>query len=89
MMLHDCNKPKPIFLDFVCRKGIPFTKKKSIAISTFLWCLAMGGGKGTLSIFLWLYGLLMMDLTGMVVICGPYIEFALFMSSIVIGQFLI
>ena len=76
-------------LDFVCRKWIPLKKKKSIAISTLWWCFEMGGGKGILGIVFWCYGILMMALTCMMGICGSCIDSALFMSSIVIRQFLI
>ena len=53
LLLHDCNELKSIFPDFVCRKGLPFTKKKSSAISTLWWCLSMVGGKVILGILLW------------------------------------
>ena len=89
LMLHAFNDPKSIFPDFVCRKGIPPTKKKFIAISTLWWCLAMGGGKGILWIVLWWSGLLRMALSCIMCICGPYIDSSRLMSSIGIVQFLI
>ena len=44
-MLHACNDLKYIFVDFVCMKGLPFTKNTYSAIYTLWWCLVMGGGK--------------------------------------------
>ena len=69
--------------------GLPFTKKKSIAISTLWSCFSMGGGKGILGVVLWCSGLLPTALPFMMGICGPYIVSAIFMSSMVIGKFLI
>ena len=64
-------------------------REKPIAIYTFWWCFSIGGGKGILRIVLWCSGLLLMDLSCMLGICGPYISSALFMLYIVIGKFLI
>ena len=50
LLLHDCTDMKYIFIDLVCRKGLPFTKNKSIY--RLWWYLVMGGGKGFLGIVL-------------------------------------
>ena len=89
LLLHAWTDLKSIFLDFVCRKVLPFTKKKSMASSTFWWCLAIRGGKGILGMVLWCSGLLMIALPCMMGIWGPYMASALLMSSVVIGKFLI
>ena len=69
LLLHACTYMKSIFLDFVCRKGIPFIKKKSIAVYTFWLCFAMLVGMGILGIILCCSGLLLMALTCMMGIC--------------------
>ena len=88
LLLHDCTDLKSVLIDFVCIKGLPFTKKKYSAIYTFWWCLAMGGGKGTLGIFLWWYGLILVSLPCIMGICGTYMGSAQLVSSMVIGKFL-
>ena len=47
----------------------------------------MGLGMGILGIVLWVYGFLMMALSCMVGICGPYIASYMLILSIVTGQF--
>ena len=89
LFLHAWTDLKYIFLDFVCRKVLPFTKKKSMASSTFWWCLDTRGGKGILGMVLWCYGIIMISLTFMMVIWGTYMASTLIMSSVVIRQFLI
>ena len=79
---------KYIFLDFVCRKVLPFTMKKSMASSTFCWCLAIRGGKGILGMVLWCAGLLLIFLPCMMGIWEPYTASVLLMSSVVIRHFL-
>ena len=69
LMLHACTDPKSKFLDFVCRRGIPFTKQ-SIDISTLWWCFAIGGGKGILGIVLWCSVFILIFLTCIMGICG-------------------
>ena len=71
LLLHACTDLKSIYPDFVRRKGLPFTEKKSIDISTLWWCLEMVGEKGILGIFFWFSGLIMMDFICMMGICGP------------------
>ena len=73
----------------MCRKELPFTKIKSIDIFTLWLFFAMIGGKYILRIVLWCSGLLLMNLTCVMGICGPYIASALLMSSMIIGQSLI
>ena len=89
LLLHSWTDLKYILLDFVCRKVLPFTEKKSMASSTFWWFLAIRGGKGILRMVLWWSGLLLIDLPVMMGIWGPYMDYALLMSLVVIGQFLI
>ena len=60
LMLHACNDLKSIFLYLVCRKGLPFTKKKWYF--HLWWCLDIGGGNGILGIVLWCSGILRMAL---------------------------
>ena len=62
LLLHAWTDLKYIFLDFVCRKGLPFTKKQSMASSTFWWCLAIRGGKGVIVMVLWCSRLLLIAL---------------------------
>ena len=88
LLLHAWTDLKSTFLDFFCRKVLPFTKKKSMASSTFWWCLDIIWGKGILGTVLWLSGILLIDLPCMMGIWGPYMASALLMSSVVIGQFL-
>ena len=88
-LLHAFTDLKSVFLDFVCRKGIPFTKGKSMASSTCLWCLSMIVGKGILGMVLWCSGILMIALPCMVVIWGPYMASAMLISSVVIVKLLI
>ena len=49
----------------------------------------MGGGKGIIGVVFWCSDLLLMALPCMMDICGPYITSDLFMSSMMIGQFMI
>ena len=64
-------------------------KEKSIAISTLWWFFSMGGGKGILGFLLWCSGLIPTAFTFIMGICGPYIVSDLFISSMVIGKFLV
>ena len=58
-MFHACTDLKYIFLGFVCRKGITFTKKIHIYFA-FWWFLEMVGGKAILGILFWFSDLLHM-----------------------------
>ena len=89
LMSHAYTELKYILPGFVCRKGLSFTNKKSIAISTLWRCLETVGGKSILRIIFWYYSILSMYLTCMMGIYGPYMTSALFMSSMVIMQILI
>ena len=80
---------KYIFLGFVCRKGIPFTKKQSVSSSIFGWFWAIREVKSILGMVLWCSGILMVALTCMVSIWGSYMASDLLMLLVVIGQFLI
>ena len=55
------RRPIRVLFDFVCRKGIIFTKK-SMDSFTLWWRLAMRGGKGILGVVLWHSGILLMVL---------------------------
>ena len=88
-MLHDCIDLKSISSDFVCKKGILPTKKKSSAIFTFWWCLEMGGGEGILVIVFWFYALLLISLPLIMSICGPYMDYSWLIFYMEIGKFLI
>ena len=70
LLFHAWANLKSILLGFVCRKVLPFTKKKSMASSTFWWCLAIRGGKGILGMVLWCYGILIIALPRMMCIWG-------------------
>ena len=70
LLLHALTDLKSIFLDFMCRKGIPLTKKKYMASSTFWWCLDMRGVEGIRVMVLWCSGVLMIDLPCMMGILG-------------------
>ena len=74
-MFHDWTDLKSIFLDFVCSKGLTFTNKKSMASSTFWWCLAMRGGTGIIGMVLWCSGIIMIYLPCMMGIWGPIYGF--------------
>ena len=89
ILLHSCTYLKSIFLGFVCRKGIPLTNKTSMAGSTFWWYFYIREGKGILGMVLWCSGLLLIALTCMMGIWGPYMASSLLMSLVVIRQFLI
>ena len=53
------------------------------------WFLAIRGGKGILGMVLWFSGILIIALTCMLGIWGPYMVSTLLMLSVVFGQFLI
>ena len=89
LVLHACTDMKYFFLDSVCRKGLPFTKKESIASSAFWWCWSIRGGKGILGMFFWCPGIPLISLPCIMGIWGPYMASSLVMSLVVIGQFLI
>ena len=89
LLLHAWNDLKYIFLDFVRIKWLPFTKKKSMASSIFYWCLTTRGGKGIFGMALWCSGLLLIALPCIMGTWGPYMAYALLMSSEVIGKFMI
>ena len=87
LLLHDWTDLKSIWLDFMCRKNLPSTKKRSMAFSTFWWCLNMIGGKVILGMVLWCSGLLIISLTCMMGIWGPYMAYVMLILSVVIGKF--
>ena len=89
LLLHACTDLKSIFLDFVCRKGLQFTKKKYMARSTFWWCLTIRGGKVILGMVLWCSVILLIDLPCMVGIWGPLMASVMMMPSVVIRHFMI
>ena len=89
LLLHAWTNLKSIFLDLVCRKGLPLTTKNPMSRSTLWWCLATRGRKGILVMVLWYSGLFMIAFPFMVGIWGPYMASALLVSFLVIGQFLI
>ena len=89
MLLHAWTDLKYTFLDLVCRKGIPFTKKKSMASSILWWFLSMIGVNGILGMVLWFSGILLVALPCMMSIWGPYMDSDLLILYVVIVQFLI
>ena len=60
-----------------------------MASSTFLWCLAMKGGKGIPEMVLWCSGILLIALPYMMGIWGPYMASDIMILSVAIGQFVI
>ena len=64
-------------------------KEITMASSTLWWCLAKREGQGILSMVLWRFGILLMDLTFMRDFWGPCMASDLLMLSVVIGQSLI
>ena len=89
LLLNACTDLKYIFFNFMCMKGVTFTKRKSMASSTLWLCLAPRGGKGILGMVLWYSGLLLMALYCIMGMWGPYMASALLVYSVVISQFLI
>ena len=89
LLLHVCIDLKSILHNFVCSKGIPYTKENPIDIF-MLWCyFSMVVDKGILGIVLWCSGLYMVTFHFMMVVCCLYIASDLLMLSMVIGQFLV
>ena len=78
-MLNACTDLKYIFFNFMCMKGVTFTKRKSMASSTLWLWLAPRGGKGILGMVLWYSGLLLMALYCIMGMWGPYMASALLM----------
>ena len=82
LLLHYFTELKYILPDFVCRKGIPFKKKKSIAISTLWWCLEMaevrllwGFSFGALASFWWIFlvwWVYMVSIWPLIYLCHPW-----------------
>ena len=89
LLLHAWTDLKSIFLDFVCRKGLPLTNKKFVDSSTCWWCLDMRRVKGILGVVLWCYVILLIVLPCMIGILGSYMSYALLVLFLVIVQFLI
>ena len=89
LLLHAWTDLKPIFLDIVCKKGLPLKTGQSMASSIFWWCLATRGGKVILGMVLWCSGLFLVALPCMMGIWGEYVASALLMFSVVIGKFLV
>ena len=79
LLLHAWTDLKFILPDCVCMKGLPLAKKKPMDISTFWWFLDMRRVKGILRMLLWCSGILMIDLSCMMGIWGPYMTSDLLM----------
>ena len=89
LLLHSCTDLKLVFLYFLCRKELPFTKKKFSTISKLWWYFEMGGGSGILSVVFWYSGPLLIALICIMGICGLYMGSSLLIPSMVTRQFIL
>ena len=86
--LHCCIDISLFFEDFVCRYGLPSTKKKSMSMLSNRWCSNKTGGNWTIGICCCCLGVFLVIFSFSRAMFKPYIVCALLTLSIVTGELL-